>query len=245
MDPGLKLRRPDKSAMSQQDVERLTKVPYRSLVGCLIYLAVGTRPDISYSVQQLSQFLDCYSYSHWNAAIRVVRYLKGTRDLQLVLGGTNDIKIIGFTDSDWANCPDTRRSVGGYLFTLGSGPISWQSKRQRTVATSSCEAEYTAAFEASKEAMWLRTLLTSIDFTPTGPTSLLCDNNAAIILSGDPAFHARVKHFDIRYHFLRDRVQSNDISLSYINTRDNIADIFTKPLGATIFARLRTFLGLT
>jgi len=245
MDPGLKLRRPDKSSLSEQDIERLAKVPYRSLVGCLIYLAVGTRPDISYSVQQLSQFLDCYSYSHWNAAIRVVRYLKGTRDLELTLGGDNEIKIMGFTDSDWANCPDTRRSVGGYLFTLGSGPISWQSKRQRTVATSSCEAEYTAAFEASKEALWLRTLLSSINFVPTGPTPLLCDNNAAIILSGDPAFHARVKHFDIRYHFLRERVQSNEISLSYINTRDNIADIFTKPLGTTVFTRLRTFLGLT
>ena len=100
MDPGLKLRRIDKSSLSKQDIERLAKVPYRSLVGCLIYLAVGTRPDISYSVQQLSQFLDCYSYAHWNAAIRVVRYLKGTRDLKLLLGGDNKIKIIGFTDSD-------------------------------------------------------------------------------------------------------------------------------------------------
>ena len=122
MDPGLKLRRIDKSSLSKQDAERLAKIPYRSLVGCLIYLAIGTRPDILYSVQQLSQFLDCYSYTHWNAAIRIVRYLKGSRDLTLVLGGDNDIKITGFTDSDWANCPDTRRSVGGYLFTLGSGP---------------------------------------------------------------------------------------------------------------------------
>jgi Reverse transcriptase (RNA-dependent DNA polymerase)/GAG-pre-integrase domain/gag-polypeptide of LTR copia-type len=245
MDPGLKLRRVDKSTLSKLDVERLAKIPYRSLVGCLIYLAIGTRPDISYAVQQLSQFLDSYTYGHWTAAIRVVRYLKGTRDLELTLGGSNNINIIGFTDSDWANCPDTRRSVGGYLFTLGSGPISWQSRRQRTVATSSCEAEYTAAFEASKEAIWLRTLLSHIGFSPTAPTTLLCDNNATITLSEDPAFHARVKHFDVRYHFLRERVQLNEISLSYINTRDNIADIFTKPLGTTDFARLRTFLGLT
>jgi hypothetical protein len=165
--------------------------------------------------------------------------------LELTLGGANDIKIVGFTDSDWANCPDTRQSVGGYMFTLGSGPISWQSRRQRTVATSTCEAEYTAAFEASKEAVWLRTLLTSIGFSPTSPTTLLCDNNATITLSGDPAFHARVKHFDIRYHFLREKVQSNDISLSYINTQNNIADIFTKPLDTTKFTRLRNFLGLT
>jgi Reverse transcriptase (RNA-dependent DNA polymerase) len=245
MDPGLKLHRPDKSLLSKQDAERLTKIPYRSLVGCLIYLAVGTRPDISYAVQQLSQFLDNYSNTHWTAAVRVVRYLKGTRDLELTLGGANPIKIMGFTDSDWANCPDTRRSVGGYLFTLGSGPISWQSRRQRTVATSSCEAEYTAAFEASKEAIWLRTLLSSIGFSPTSSTDLLCDNNATITLSEDPAFHARVKHFDVRYHFLRERVQSNEITLSYVNTKDNIADIFTKPLDTTNFTRLRTFLGLT
>src|SRR5277367_6281473 len=126
-----------------------------------------------------------------------------------------------------------------------SGPVSWQSKRQRTVATSSCEAEYTAAFEASKEAIWLRTLLSSIGLSPTSATPLLCDNNAAITLSEDPAFHARVKHFDIRYHSLRERVQSNDISLSYVNTKDNIADIFTKPLDTTAFTRLRTFLGLS
>jgi hypothetical protein len=245
MDAGLKLRPVDKSTLPQLEAERLTRTPYRSLVGCLIYLAVGTRPDISYAVQQLSQFLDCYTQSHWVAAVRVVRYLKGTRDLELTLGGANDIKIVGFTDSDWANCPDTRRSVGGYMFTLGSGPISWQSRRQRTVATSTCEAEYTAAFEASKEAVWLRTLLTSIGFSPTSPTTLLCDNNATITLSGDPAFHARVKHFDIRYHFLREKVQSNDISLSYINTQNNIADIFTKPLDTTKFTRLRNFLGLT
>ena len=127
MDPGLKLCRVDKSSLTKQDLERLTKLSYQLLVGCLIYLAVGTRPDISYSIQQLSQFLDCYTYAHWNAVIRVVQYLKGMRDLELVLGGDNEIKIMGFMDSDWANCPDTRRSVGGYLFTLGSGPVSWQS----------------------------------------------------------------------------------------------------------------------
>ena len=166
-----------------------------------------------------------------------MRYLKGTRDLELTLGGSNDIKILGFTD---ANCPDTRQSVGRYLFTLGLGPISWQSRRQCTVATSSCEAEYTAEFKSSKskEAIWLCTLLSHIGFTPTSPTTLLCDNNATITLSEDPAFHARVKHFKVRYHCLRERLQSNEISLSYGNTQDNITNIFTKPLDTTIFTRL-------
>lgn len=155
MDPGLKLRRPPPNSISPEEQEKLSKLPYQSLVGCLIYLAVGTRFDISYAVQQLSQYFDCYTQSHWNAAIRVVRYLKGTRDLKLVLGGDIELRLIGYTDSDWANCPDTRRSVGGFGFTLGAGLISWNVKKQKTVANSSCEAEYTAAFEAGKEAIWL------------------------------------------------------------------------------------------
>ena len=244
MDSGLKLRRPDRKSISSVDRDRLNGLPYRSLVGSLIYLSVGTRPDITYAVQQLSQFLDNFSFAQWNAAIRVVRYLKGTRDLRLGLGGDQSISLRGFTDSDWANCLDTRRSVGGYLFTLGSAVISWSSRKQKTVATSSCEAEYTAAFESSKEAIWLRTLLSKIDMAPAGPTTIMCDNNAAIVLSNDPSLHSRSKHFDIRHHFLRERVDRGKISLSYVNTHDNVADLFTKALDKTRFTRLRSLTGL-
>jgi hypothetical protein len=244
MDPGLKLRRPNQSELTTHDKVELAKYPYRSLVGCLLYLSIASRPDITYAVQQLSQFLDSYSYAHWNAAIRIVRYLKGTRELKLVLGGTNPISLVGFTDSDWANCLDTRRSVGGYSFTLGSGVISWNTRKQKTVASSSCEAEYTAAFECSKEAIWLRMLLSGIGFTPAASTPVLCDNNAAINLSEDPSLHQRVKHVDIKFHFLRERVNSGELKLSYINTHDNLADIFTKALDTTKFEKLRRFLGL-
>lgn len=245
MDPGLKLRRPDHSNISAEDRSELAKLPYRSLVGCLIYLSVGTRPDITYAVQQLSQFLDSYSYAHWNAAIRVVRYLKGTRHLRLVLGGTNGINLTGFTDSDWANCLDTRRSVGGYAFTLGSGVVSWAARKHKTVASSSCEAEYMAAFEAAKEVIWLRALLKAINFECPEATTVLCDNNAAITVAQDPSLHQRMKHVDIRYHFLRERVNSDEIKLSYINTNNNLADIFTKALDTTKFVHLRQYLGLS
>lgn len=244
MDPGLKLRRADYKKLTREELDQISKLPYRSLVGCLLYLSIGTRPDITYSVQQLSQFLDCYSYAHWNAALRVVRYLSGTRDFKLHLGGNNPISLLGFTDSDWANCLDTRRSVGGHAYTLGSGIISWQARKQKTVAASSCEAEYGAAFEASKEAIWLRTLLNAIGHGPNEPTTILCDNNAAINLSEDPLLHDRVKHIDIKHHFLRERVQSQEIHLSYINTHDNIADIFTKALDTKKFTRFRNFLGI-
>lgn len=244
MDSGLKLHCPDCSKFTPEEITELAKLPYRSLVGCLLYLAIASRLDITYAVQQLSQFLNCYSYVHRNAAIRVVRYLKGTRDLQLILRGTNPITLIGFTDSDWANCLDTRRSVGGYTFTLGSGIISWNSRKQKTVASSSCEAEYTATFEAAKEAIWLCTLLSSIELPPPGPTTILCNNNAAISLSEDPSLHQRIKHIDIKYHFLRERTHSKEIKLSYINTNDNVADIFTKALDKIKFKRLQGFLGI-
>jgi hypothetical protein len=244
MDPGLKLRRIDLKTLSCEDQITLSKLPYRSLIGCLLYLAIATRPDISYAVQQFSQFLDCFSFVHWNAAIRLVRYLKGTRDLKLHLGGPNLIDLIGFTDSDWANCLDTRRSIGGYIWTLGYGALSWGARKQKTVAASSCEAEYVAAFEAAKECIWLRALLLAIGFLKPGPTKLLCDNNAAINLSEDPLFHVRVKHVDIKYHFLRERVQSNELEVRYINTDDNVADLFTKALDHKKFIRLRGFLGL-
>ena len=244
MDPGLKLRRPNKKDISTEDQECLNRLPYRSLVGCLIYLSVGTRPDITYTVQQLSQFLDCYTYAHWNAAIQVIRYLKGTRDLKLTLGGHKSLELLGLTDSDWANCLDTRRSVGGYGFSLGSGLISWTAQKQKTVATLSCEAEYTATFETAKESIWLRSLLAGIGFPQDSPTTILCDNNAAINLSEDPSLHQRVKHIDIKYHFLREHVNMGEITLKYINTNDNIADIFTKAIEHQCFSRLRNFLGL-
>ena len=244
MDPGLKLSQPDHSTLSDEEKSELAKLPYRSLVGGLIYLAIGTRADIAYAVQQLSQFLNCYSFVHWNAAIHVLRYLKGTRIFRLVLGGTNNVQLLGFSDSNWANCPDSRRSISGYTFSLGSGVTSWSARKQKMVAASSCEAEYMAAFEATKEALWLRQLLNGIGISPPTATPIMCDNNAARAISEDPLLHARVKHMDIKYHFLRENVQSDKVTLQYIPTKDNIADILTKPLERQKFSRLRTFLGL-
>ena len=128
MDPGLKLQWIDHSSLPRQDQADLVKIPYRSLIGCLLYPTIGTRPDISYAIQQLSQYLDNYSYVHWHAAIQVVWYLKGTLKLKLCLGGDN-ISLLGFTNSDWANCLDTRHSVGSYAFSLGSGGISWNAHK--------------------------------------------------------------------------------------------------------------------
>ena len=134
---------------------------YWSLVGCLLYLAISTCPDISHAVQQLSQYLNSYSFDHWKAALQLVHYLKGTWDLKLHLRGNFPIKLHAFSNSDWANC-DTHQSVGGYICSLGSGAISWAAQKQKVIAASSCEAKYIAALEATKECIWLCTLLDAI-----------------------------------------------------------------------------------
>src|SRR5277367_2439731 len=170
MEPGLRLSR-SLSPSTPEEKTAVEDLPYRSLVGSLMYVAIGTRPDISFAVQQLTQFLDCFGMAHWNAAKRVVRYLKGTRDVRLSLGGSSVAALRGFSDSDYANCPDTRRSISGYCFSLGSGLISWSCRKQQTVSMSSCESEYVAACEASKEAVWLRSLLFYLDRRQSHPTT--------------------------------------------------------------------------
>ena len=212
-----------------------------------MYVASGTRPDIMFTVSKLSRFLDCYREAHWQAAVRVVRYLKGTRDLALEIGGTSSLpSLIGYCDLDYANDPGAkgRRSVSGYCFTLGSGVVSWSSKKQKTIADSTCATEYMATSEAGRELVWLRTLLHELGFDLTSPTPLLCDNSAAILLCGDQAFHNRVKHLDVKYHWIRERVENGKLLVGQIPTSGNVADALTKALPSPHFTSLRTCLGV-
>ena len=176
MDPSLKLQHVTCTSLPAADQDELSKFPCHSLIGCLLHLAVGTCLDISYAVQQLSQFLDTYSYVHLHAAIWVVLYLKGSWDVKLHLGGSN-ISLLGFLDSDWVKCLDMRCSVRGYAF---SGVILWNAHKWKMVAASSCEAKYIAGFEATKECIWLCTLLLEIGMASTSATTILCDNSATI-----------------------------------------------------------------
>lgn len=242
---GLHLQRPDKSVPVPMDVaEWIDRTPYRSLVGSLMYLAVATRPDISYAVGRLSSFLDCYRPEHWTAAIRVLRYLKSTRTYALTLGGWNSTTLSGYSDSDYANCIDTSRSIGGYCFTLGSGMISWSSKKQPTVADSSCYAEYIALHSAAHEVVFLRQLLEGLKFLPNNATTILCDNDAATRLSEDHVWHSHTKHIRVKYHYIRELVLTGDATVTRVGSKDNTADILTKPLARSDFQRLRHCLGL-
>ena len=243
---GLQLRRPDKNEPPSAEVTKWAKrTPYRSLVGSLMYISIATRPDISYAVGRLSSFLDCYRLDHWNAAVRVVRYLKGTRTHALSLSGKNSISLAGHSDSDYANCVDTSRSIRGYCFSLGSGVISWSSKKQATVTDSSCYAEYIALHDTGHEVTFLRQLLNGLQLPPTGPTRLLCDNDAATWLSEDHVWHSHTKHIRVKYHYIRELVLSGDAKVMRVGSKDNTADILTKPLARLDFQRLRHSLGIS
>jgi hypothetical protein len=242
---GLQLRRPDSNSPTAPEIsEWRQKTPYRELVGSLNYAAVATRPDIAFAVSRLSSFHDCYMPDHWAAAVRVLRYLKGTKDLALVLGNDRTPSLIGYSDSDYANCVNTSRSISGYCYSLGSGIISWCSRKQKTVADSSCYAEYIALHDASHEASFLRQLLAGLGFHDPNPTPLHCDNDAASRLTEDHVFHPQVKHIRVKFHHTRDMVTEGELRVARVRSCDNLADILTKPLGRVDFLRLRGYLGL-
>jgi transposase InsO family protein len=242
---GLNLIRPNKSQpVAPHITEWMQRTPYRELVGSLNYLAVATRPDIAFAVGRLASFLDCYREEHWNAAIRVLRYVKGTRTLCLTLGGDHPLNLFSYADSDYANDPDTSRSISGYCYSLGAGMISWSSKKQRITADSSCYSEYIALHHAGKELIFLRELLEGLDHPSFTSTPLHCDNDAACLLTGDHSNHGNVKHIRVKYHTIHDIVDEGLSHIIRISTHDNVADIFTKSLAKDSFERFRDGLGL-
>lgn len=216
---------------------------YQQMVGKLIFLT-HTRPDIAFAVGIVSRFMSHPQEPHMQAVKHIYRYLKGSTDLALSYqrGGVNTLR--GFTDADWAGAHD-RKSTTGFLFLLGETPITWSNKRQSTVALSSTEAEYMALTEGTKEAIWLRRLFGELNLqNPRMPTTLHGDNQGSINLAHNPIYHARTKHVDVRHHFIREKVLSGEISLEYVPTGNQLADIFTKALGRVAFERIRSQLGL-
>ncbi|KAJ3567658.1 hypothetical protein NP233_g6220 [Leucocoprinus birnbaumii] len=197
MDPALKLRHPSMAEkLSTTDIKHLKSLPYCSLVGSMMYVVTGSCPDVCYAVSKLAQYLDCYWDVHWDAALQVARYLYTTKDLKLWLGGKNPTRLLGFSDSSYTDCPDTKSSMG-YCFSLGSGVVSWSLKKQKTVSCSTTEAEYIAVGEMTRESIWLRIHLAERNNECKGTTIIFCGNNGAITLSKDPIHHARNKHIDM------------------------------------------------
>lgn len=219
-------------------------VPYREVVGSLIFAATAARPDIAYITNILSRRLHKWGAVHWNAAKRVLRYLKKTKSNGLQYKfDDNDLHLTGYSDFDYAGDMDTRRSTTGYIFKNGDAAITWRTQLQKCVTCSTAEAEYLAASEATKEAIWLRGLLQEIGEKVT-TIKLFVDNQSALKLIKNPVFHHRTKHIDIRYHFVREKFSEGVIDVNYVNTKLQIADIFTKALAQNDFIRLRNLLGM-
>ncbi|KAK4386396.1 Retrovirus-related Pol polyprotein from transposon RE2 [Sesamum angolense] len=216
---------------------------YRSLIGSLLYLT-ATRPDIMFATSLLSRFMQSPSQVHYAAAKRILRYLRGTKDFGIWYKSTNDAKLVGYTDSDWAGSVDGMKSTSGYTFSLGSGIFSWASKKQATVAQSSAEPEYIAAAAISNQAIWLRRILEDIGEKQDEPTTIYCDNKSAIAITKNPVQHSRTKHIDIKYHSLREATTRGEIELKYCSTEEQLADIFTKALPQNKFEELRMKIGV-
>jgi len=250
MTQGLQIHRPDKSIPPDPELlEWIERTPYRELIGSLNYIAVATRPDISFAVGHLASVLDCYHPEHWSAGLRVLHYLKGTRSLRLILGGLMPSVLSGFCDSNYANCQDTSRSVAGYCFRLGSGVISWRSKKHDHAGDSSCYAEYISIHAGSQEVIFLRELLQGLRFLKSDddgcpPTQLYCDNDAATRLSQESVWHLNTKHFRVKYHSIRDNVRDGILQVVRIPSADNLSDILTKATSRAVFENLRPHLGL-
>ena len=230
MDPGAKLS----SSMSPQSPEErkaMEDIPYLNAVGTLQYLASSTRPDISYAVGVLARFNQNPGIEHWKAVKHLFRYLKGSLDFKLVYGPSDSPQLFTtYTDADHGGNPDNGRSTGGYAIIIGGGAVSWSSRLQPVVSLSTTEAEYIAAVEAGKEIIWMRNLLTEFGFNFTSPSPLLIDNNSAVSVAKNPEHHGRMKHLDLRLHWLRDTVEAGHISPIHVPTTEQAADIFTKPL---------------
>ncbi|CAH9146417.1 unnamed protein product [Cuscuta epithymum] len=229
-----------RTSLSLTDGELLADATeYRSMVGALQYLTL-TRPDITYAVHLVSQFMHAPRTTHMLAVKRIFRYLQGTLDHGLWLQkSVRSLCLVAYSDADWAGCPDTSRSTTGFAIFLGPNLVSWKSKKQPTVSKSSTEAEYRAIAYTVQDTLHIRSVLFELGYPIRDPVQLFCDNISASYLTANPVQHARSKHIQIDYHFVRERVAHGDLFVKYVPTHLQLADIFTKALSSQQFNFLK------
>jgi hypothetical protein len=251
MEPGIVLHK------STAEVDVMCQQEYQRAIGSLMYAMVQTRPDIAYAVSTLAQYSSNPDDTHWTAMKRIFRYLKGTAHLGIEYSrdARRGNELVGYSDADYAGDRDNRRSTSGFVFMLAGGPVTWTSRKQSSVALSTCEAEYMAMSKACTEAMWLRKLLHEVDFsTPSTPPQtnlgvkikpmLYADNQGAIALTENPVFHNKTKHIENQYHYIRERVAEGSLWVRYVSTDNMIADGLTKPLSRIKFQKFVQQVGL-
>jgi histone deacetylase 1/2 len=233
-----KLSRFDGSPLGVDDSTK-----YRSIVGALQYLTL-TRPDLAFSVNKVCQFLHAPTSTHWTAVKRILRYVKFTTEVGLTISRRNSFRISAFSYANWAGSIDDRRSTGGFAVFFGSSLISWSARKQNTVARSSTEAEYKAMANATAEIIWLESLLAELGVRLRVAPRLWCDNLGATYLFANPVFHARAKHIEIDFHFVRERVARKQLEIRFIPSKDQLADGFTKALPTYKFEEFKSNLNL-
>lgn len=224
----------------------MKKYPYASLMGSLMYAQVCTRPDISFAVGMLGRFQSNPGIAHWKAAKKVLIYLKGTRDYMLTYRKSSHPQVTGYSDSDFAGCPDTRLCTLGYTYLLCGGAISWKSQKSEMVFGSTMMAEYVACYEAAIQGTWLRNFISqfgALSFI-SKPLTIYCDNEAATFFSKHDRITDGSKHMDLKYLLLKQDVKQKKIVIESICTDLQVADIFIKGLPIQTFQRHAESMGL-
>ncbi|KAJ9566114.1 hypothetical protein OSB04_002080 [Centaurea solstitialis] len=219
--------------VSSQEQDKMKSVPYASAIGSIMYAMLCTRPDVAYSVSVTSRYQQNPGEPHWVAVKNILKYLRRTKEMFLVFGGTEDeISVTGYSDASFQTDRDDFRSQSGYVFTLNGGAISWKSSKQDTIADSTTEAEYIAASDAAKEAVWLRNFLSDLRVVASisRPIDIFCDNSGAVAQAKEPREHHKSRHVLRKYHLIREIIGRGDVRLCKIPTEDNVADPLTKPL---------------
>ena len=212
-------------------------------MGKLLYLT-HTRPDITYAVHKLSQFMSAPRVDHLKAAQRVLRYLKNDPAQGLFYSASSSVSLSAFCDADWASCPDSRRSTTGYCVFLGDSLVSWRAKKQPTLSRSSSEAEYLSMADSTCELIWLASLLRDLHCPLTGPATLFCDNQSALHIASNPVYHERTKHIEFDYHVVRERLHSGFLKTMHVKSAHQLADIFSKAVQPAVFHHLTLKMGL-
>lgn len=205
---------------------------------------IHTRPDLSYAIGVLSRYMLSPKISHDASLKQVLRYLRGTLTYGLTYKRADRVRLLGYSDSSLNVDVDDGKSVTGHIFYLNESPITWCSQKQDIVALSSCEAEFVAATEAAKQAVWLQELLSEITGGETERVTIYVDNKSAISLTKNPVFHGRSKHIHRRYHFIRECVENGQVEVEHVAGSRQKADILTKGLGRTKFQEMREFIGV-
>ncbi|KAH9745517.1 hypothetical protein KPL70_004101 [Citrus sinensis] len=227
---------------NEAERKEMSRVPYASAVGSLMFAMICTRPNIAQAVGAVNRYMTNPSGEHWIAVKRILRYIRGTSNVALCYGGS-EFTVRGYVDSDFAGDLDKRKSTTGYVFTLAGAAVSWVSKLQTVMALSTTEAEYMAATQACKKAIWIQRLLKELGHKQE-KISVFCNSQSTLHIARNPTFYSRTKHIGVQYHFVREVVEDGSVDLQKIYTKDKLADVLTKPINADKFIWSRSFYGL-